>query len=221
MTMLKFKDREQAGMLLAERLTALAASPNTIVLALPRGGVPVGYQIARELQLPLDVLIVRKIGAPFHPELAIGAIASGGGYTINRGAVEALQITSNEFLAVFARELEELHRREHAFRGYRPPLNIVGKTAILVDDGAATGSTMAAAIDALRHKHPEKLVVALPVASIEASTLLSKTADEVICLFTPEPFRAVGLHYADFAQTSDDEVRELLARASDGKIPTS
>lgn len=212
-------DRRQAGILLAERLSEYIEYPATTVLGLPRGGVPVAYEIARELRLPLDVMIVRKIGAPLHPELAIGAIASGGGYTINRGAVGSMQITSDEFLSVLAREIEELHRREHLFRGYKPPLNVVGKSVILVDDGAATGSTMIAAIDALRAKRPAKIVVALPLASIEARDHLVRAADEVVCMFTPEPFRAVGLHYADFSQTHDDEVRALLARACGSAVP--
>ena len=219
--MLKLKDRKQAGVLLAERLSAYAYRPKTVVLALPRGGVPVAYEIARALHLPLDVIVVRKIGAPFHPELAIGAIASGGGYAINRGALQELEITNDEFFAVFARELEELHRREHLFRSNRPPLDVEGATVILVDDGAATGSTMCAAVDALRNKHPAKLIAAVPIASLEARSQLKSVADDVICLFMPEPFRAVGLHYIDFMQTPDDEVRELILRASGGGITTS
>jgi putative phosphoribosyl transferase len=213
MKALRFDNRAQAGRLLARRLLEYDRQSDAIVLALPRGGVPVAYEVARELRISLDVVVVRKIRAPFHREFAIGAIASGGGYTINRYALEALGITSGEFLTVFAREQEELHRQEQLFRDEQPPLEITGKTVILIDDGAATGSTMHAAVEALRQRRPAKIIVALPVASNEAYEQLREVADEAICLYMPEPFRAVGLHYADFSQVSDDEARDLLARA--------
>lgn len=210
----EFTNRTQAGRALARALLRYAERPEVLVLALPRGGVPVGYEVAEALKAPLDILLVRKIGAPRQPELAMGAIASGGGYTINREVVEQLHVTSAQFGAVLEREWEELHRRERLYRSGRPPIDTSGKTLIVVDDGLATGSTMRAAIEALRREEPARIVVAVPVAPEETRLELEAVADEVVCLLTPERFHAVGLHYLNFGQVSDAEVRELLAESA-------
>ena len=209
---LPFRDRGEAGRFLAERLSAYAGRSDVIVLALPRGGVPVAYEVARHLGVPFDVLLVRKLGLPGHPELAMGAIAVGGESVLNEVAVKLLAVSEAEIAAVAAREKRELKRRERAYRGDRPPPELAGRTAILVDDGLATGASMLAAIRALRHQQPARIVVAAPVGAPESCAALREEADEVVCAATPEPFHAVGLWYRDFAQTSDEEVRDLLTR---------
>jgi predicted phosphoribosyltransferase len=208
-----FRDRYDAGEILAQRLREFAGRPDVIVLALPRGGVPVGYVVARELGVPLDVFVVRKLGTPGQTELAMGAIASGGIRVLNRDVVDALGIPDWSIEEVTRREEEELERREKKYRGDRPPLDVRGKTVILVDDGLATGSTMRAAAAALRKAGAARIVVAVPVASRATCDQLREEGNEVVCATTPEPFFAVGQWYKDFDQTTDEEVRELLDRA--------
>lgn len=209
----KFRDRRDAGRALAGELEKYAGRDDLLVLALPRGGVPVGYEVARELHAPLDVFLVRKLGVPGQEELAMGAIASGGVRVLNRQVVEMLGLTDPTIAAVAATEQEELERRELAYRGDRPTLDVRGKTVILVDDGLATGSTMRAAAMALRQQEPERLVVAVPVAAEETCEQFRDEVDEIVCAMTPEPFYAVGLWYEDFSQTTDAEVTDLLERA--------
>ena len=210
----RYRNRTEAGRVLAERLRGYAGRGDIVVLALPRGGVPVGYEVARALRAPLDVFIVRKLGLPSHPELAIGAIASGGVRVVDRGALRRFGVTDQELAALAAAEQRELERRERLYRGDRPPPDIAGKTAILIDDGLATGATMAAATGALRAQRAARLVVAVPVAAPETCDAFQDLVDEIVCAATPEPFYAVGLWYEDFSETSDDEVRGLLARAA-------
>jgi len=210
----RFRDRREAGRLLAARLSAYANRPDVVVLALPRGGVPVAAEVARALGAPLDVFVVRKLGVPGHEEFAFGAIATGGVRVLNEDVVRALQIPDRVIDAVAAREQEELARRERVYRGDRPPLDVRGRTVILVDDGLATGATMHAAIQALRQQQPARIVVAVPTASPETCDELKRVVDEVVCATTPDPFYAVGLWYEDFSQTTDEEVRELLARSA-------
>jgi putative phosphoribosyl transferase len=205
---------------LARSLTRYRADPDAIVLALPRGGVPVGYEVATALQLPLDVLVVRKLGLPSQPELAMGAVASGGAVVLNEDVVRYLPRDSDAIELVKARELQELGRRERAYRGDRPALQMRGLTGILVDDGLATGATMEAAVRALRMLHAGRIVVAVPVASSDARERVAALADEVVCLQTPPFFSAVGQWYDDFGQTEDAEVGELLAR-SRAQLPTA
>lgn len=207
-----FRDRVEAGELLAERLAAYAGRDDVAVLALPRGGVPVAHEIARALQVPFDVFVVRKLGVPGYEELAMGAIASGGARVINHEVVNALGIPMNVIDAIAQTEQIELDRRERLYRGTRSPVNLVNRTVILVDDGLATGSTMRAAVMAARQQGPARVVVAVPVGAPATCADLSREADEVVCLRTPEPFVAVGLWYRDFTPTSDQEVRALLAR---------
>jgi putative phosphoribosyl transferase len=209
-----FRDRRDAGCRLAQRLQAYRGAPDLLVLALPRGGVPVGYEIATRLGALLDVLIVRKLGVPGHDELAMGAIASGGIQIVDQRIVNLLGISRKAFEAVEARERDELARRERAFRSGRAPLDVTGKVAILVDDGLATGASMTAAIDALRTRNPARLIAAVPVAPPDTCEALRGRADEMICLITPERMHAVGLWYEDFSQTTDAEVRELLDAAA-------
>jgi len=209
----RFQDRTDAGRALAGVLTRYRADANAIVLALPRGGVPVGYEVATALGLPLDVLVVRKLGMPSQPELAMGAVASGGAIVLNEDVVRYLPRGSNAVEQVKARELQELTRRENSYRGDRPALQMHGRTGILVDDGLATGATMEAAVRALRTLDAARIVVAVPVASIEARGRIAAVADEVVCLQAPPFFSAVGQWYERFDQTEDDEVRELLARS--------
>jgi putative phosphoribosyl transferase len=209
-----FRDRTEAGRVLARELRAYAGRPDVLVLALPRGGVPVGYEVAHELGAPLDVFVVRKLGAPGQEELAIGAIASGGVRVLNREVVRLLGITEEEIEEIADREQRERERRERLYRGDRPPLDPRGRIVILVDDGLATGSTMRAAAAALRRLGPEKIVVAVPVAASSVCQQLSAEVDEVVCAATPEPFFAVGQWYSEFRQTTDEEVRELLERAA-------
>ena len=208
----EFANRTEAGRALARKLGEFAGRSDVLVLALPRGGVPVAYEVAESLKAHLDVLLVRKIGVPEQPELAMGAIASGGGYTINREVVDEMHITAAEFGAVLQRESEELRRRERVYRRNRPPIEIAGKTVIVVDDGLATGSTMRAAVAALRRMQPAYIIVAVPVAPADTVYRLEALADRVVCLLVPEPFSAVGLHYMNFGQVGDSEVRELLEK---------
>jgi predicted phosphoribosyltransferase len=206
-----FRDRHDAGRTLAEKLTTYVGRDDVLVLALPRGGVPVAYEVARTLGAPLDVFIVRKLGVPAHEELAMGAIATGGVRVLNHGVVEAARIPPSEIDRVTAVEDAELRRRERQYRGDRPPPDVRGRVAILVDDGLATGSTMRAAAAALRRQSPAEIVVAVPVASEETCEEFRSEVDHVVCARTPEPFYAVGIWYEDFTQTSDDEVRALLS----------
>lgn len=209
----RFKDRREAGQALAAGLQAYAARDHVVVLALPRGGVPVGYEVARALAAPLDVFLVRKLGVPGHEELAMGAIASGDVIVINEHVVRGLEIPPQVIDQVAARERLELDRREKEYRGEHPAVPVVGRIVILVDDGLATGSTMRAAAQALRQLGPQRIVVAVPVAAQETCDEFRNEVDDVVCLLTPQPFRAVGLWYEDFSQTSDEEVWELLDRA--------
>ena len=209
----KFRDRHEAGRVLAGRLGEYAGRDDVVVLALPRGGVPVGYEVARSLRAPLDVFLVRKLGVPGQEELAMGAIASGGVRVVNDDTVAALGIPPDVIDRVAAAELRELRRRERAYRDDRPPPDVGGKVAVLVDDGLATGSTMRAAAEALRRLSPANIVVAVPVAAEATCDEFRAVVDRVVCAVTPEPFHAVGLWYEDFSQTTDGEVRDLLARA--------
>src|SRR4030081_2938620 len=208
----RFRNRNEAGRLLAEKLTAYANRPDVLVLALPRGGVPVGYEVARALGAPLDGFVVRKLGGPGYEELAMGAVATGGVRVLNDQLVERLGIPEDMIDAVAARERQELARRERLYRGGRPPPDVRGRTVILVDDGLATGATMHAAIQALRQQNPARIVVAVPTASPETCEEIRARVDDVICGITPEPFDAVGRWYQDFSQTTDEEVGALLAR---------
>jgi putative phosphoribosyl transferase len=209
-----FRDRTEAGQILASKLTKYQNKGDTVILALPRGGVPVAYEIGKSLRLPVDIFVVRKLGVPGHEELAMGAIASGGVRHINRDIVDQLHIDSKTIDAASRREEKEIERREGLYRGQRPPLDVRHKTVILVDDGLATGSTMRAAIAALRQHQPARIVVAVPAAAPQTCSEIADEVDEIICAATPEPFYAVGQWYQEFSQTTDDEVRELLARAS-------
>ena len=209
-----FRDRSEAGRLLAAKLAEYADRPDVLVLALPRGGVPVGYEVASALHAPMDVFIVRKLGVPGHEEFAMGAVATGGVRVVNDQVVRALGIPDYVIEAVAAWEQQELERRERLYRGDRPPPDVRGKIVILVDDGLATGSTMLAAVQALRRQGPARIVVAVPVASRDTCELLKPEVYEVVCAVTPEPFYAVGLWYQNFSQTTDEEVRELLARSA-------
>ncbi len=208
-----FHDRFDAGRQLATRLQAWAGRPDVVVLALPRGGVPVGFEVARALEAPLDVFVVRKLGLPGHEELAMGAIASGGVRIVNDEVVRPFGITQGEIDEVALREEQELRRREEEYRDGQPPVRVRGKTVILVDDGLATGSSMRAAVEALRRLGPEVVVVAVPVGAPSTCEDLGRLADMVVCYRMPEPFFAVGMWYEYFSQTSDEEVRDLLARA--------
>jgi putative phosphoribosyl transferase len=208
-----FEDRRDAGRQLSAALRAYAGRPDVIILALPRGGVPVAFEVARALSAPLDIFVVRKLGVPGQEELALGALASGGVRVLNSDVVQALAIGHDEIARVTARELPELERREHEYRGDHPPLDVRGRIVILIDDGLATGSTMRAAVAALRRMHPAKIVVAVPVGAAATCESLQAVADEVICLNTPEQFFAVGQWYRYFEQTSDEEVRELLKKS--------
>ena len=210
----RYRDRHDAGRQLGLELKRrLGTLDDVIVLALPRGGVPVAFHVAEQLGAPLDLFIVRKLGVPGHEELAMGAIASGGVRVMNESVMRQLRIPESMVDAVAQRELAELQRRERAYRGDRPPLDVRGKSVILVDDGLATGSTMRAAVQALKKMQPHAIVVAVPVAARETCAALRREVDDVVCLRTPEPFDAVGLWYEDFSQTTDDEVHELLERA--------
>jgi putative phosphoribosyl transferase len=209
----RFRDRAEAGRLLAQRLRHYAGRDDVVVLALPRGGVPVAYEVAPELDAPLAVFIVRKVGVPGHEELALGAIATGGVLVLNERLVQALGLDHERLSRAIADEVRELERRQEAYDGERGPPDLDGKTVIIVDDGLATGSTMRAAALAVRQLNPAGVVIAVPVAAEETCDDLRDLVDEVVCEVTPRPFQAVGLWYEDFSQTSDEEVRELLERA--------
>jgi putative phosphoribosyl transferase len=208
-----FRNRLHAGQFLAERLRKFANRPDVLVLALPRGGVPVAHEVAKALHVAMDLFLVRKLGVPGHEELAMGAVASGGLRVLNDDVVRSLGIPPSAIDFVVSKELVELSRREQAYRGSRPEPEIRGRTIILVDDGLATGSTMRAAAQALDTKGPAKIIVAVPIAASETCEALSREVDEVVCALTPEPFHAVGLWYDDFDQTTDDDVRALLAES--------
>jgi predicted phosphoribosyltransferase len=208
-----FRDRAEAGRLLAGKLDEFRGRPDVIVLALPRGGVPVAFEVARAIGAPLDVLMVRKLGVPGHEELAMGALASGDRRVLNREVIQALKIDDETIEAAVRKEQRELQRRERAYRDDRPFPDLAGRVVILVDDGLATGSTMRAAVAAVREQGPERVVVAVPTAAPSTCEEFRDLADDCVCVMTPEPFRAVGLWYEDFSQTSDEEVRELLRRA--------
>jgi len=208
-----YQDRVDAGRQLAKRLREYADRDDVIVLALPRGGVPVGYEVAKALRAPLDIFLVRKLGVPGHEELAMGAISAGGVRVLNDDVVSYLGIPGEVIDAVAADELGELKRRERTYRGDRPEPDVRRKSVILVDDGLATGSTMRAAAAALRQKKPARIIVAVPVAAAQTCDEYRMGADEIICANTPEPFFGVGQWYRDFSQTTDEEVRQLLARA--------
>jgi predicted phosphoribosyltransferase len=218
---MRFRDRYDAGRRLATKLGEYAERDDVIVLALPRGGVPVGAEVARALGAPLDVFLVRKLGVPGHEELAMGAIASGGVRVLNPDVLDQLRIAPKWVDAVAAQELEELTRREKAYRDGRPAPEVRGKTVILVDDGLATGASMKAAVAAIRERGPARIVAAVPVGARETCQELAELADEVVCAETPDPFFAVGSWYVDFDQTNDDEVRGLLAEAGDRVRATS
>jgi predicted phosphoribosyltransferase len=211
----RFQDRREAGRLLGDAVAKRYGDRrNVIVLALPRGGVPVGYEVALAIGAPLDVFIVRKLGVPGHEELAMGAIASGGVRVLNDDVLNYVPVPRAAIEATAKREQEELVRRERSYRGAKPPLDVSDKTVIVVDDGLATGSTMRAAVRALRKMQPREIIVAVPVAAPSTCKDFRSEADDIICLRTPEPFQAVGLWYEEFDQTSDEEVHELLDHAS-------
>jgi len=210
-TRLPYEDRREAGRVLAGALAHYRGRPHLLVLALPRGGVPVAYEVARALKAPLDVFVVRKLGFPGHEEYAMGAIASGGVRVMN--PMPGMHVTPEEVAAAVARELPELQRREQLYRGQSPAPDLHGRTVIVVDDGLATGATMHAALLAIRQQQPAHLVMAVPVGAADSCQALQGVADDVVCVAMPEPFRAVGLWYRQFPQTSDDEVRTLLEDA--------
>jgi putative phosphoribosyl transferase len=215
----RFRDRAEAGLALAGALSHYAGRDDVVVLALPRGGVPVAYEVAKALGAPLDVFLVRKLGVPGHEELAMGAIASGGVLVLDEGVLRWLGISEEQIQETLARELDELRRREAAYRDGRPLPDLKGKTVILVDDGLATGASMQAAARAVRRYDPARIVIAVPVASRATCDQFRDDVDEVVCAVTPEPFYAVGNWYADFSQTSDEEVRALLERAAEKRGP--
>jgi len=210
----RFRDRVEGGRRLAERLAGYAGRADVSVFGLPRGGVPVAFEVATRLGAPIDVLVVRKLGTPDQPELAMGAIGPGGVRVLNDEVVRELRIDARTIDAIEARERVELTRREQAYRGDRPPADLRGRTAILIDDGLATGSTMRAAVAAARARGPAKIVVAVPVAARATVDEFRQEVDEVVTVLAPEWFSAVGLWYEEFTQTTDDEVRALLARTT-------
>jgi len=214
-----FRDRYEAGRQLAAKLSAYAERSDVVVLALPRGGVPVAFEVARALDAPLDVFLVRKLGFPGHEELALGAIASGGVRVLNAEVVRELGIAPDAIEAVTTRETEELARRERVYRDDRPAPEVAGRTVILVDDGLATGATMRAAVAALGAEGVARLVVAVPVAAADTCDAFRTEVDEIVCAVTPEPFYAVGFWYEDFTPTTDAEVHDLLSRAWQGTAP--
>lgn len=206
----RFLNRVDAGRQLGAKLAAYDGDPSVLVLGLPRGGVPVANEVARALGAPLDVFVVRKLGVPGHRELAMGAIASGGVRVLNPDVIDALRISPAAVASVADIELREIERQQRAFRGNTPFPKLAGRTIIVVDDGLATGSTMRAAVEALRHSHPARIIVAVPVAAAETVRRLRSEADSVVCLSAPLDFHAVSMWYDDFSQTSDEEVRQLL-----------
>jgi predicted phosphoribosyltransferase len=215
----RFADRHAAGRRLAAALSGYANRNDVVVLGLPRGGVPVAYEVARALDAPFDVFLVRKLGVPGHEELAMGAIASGGVMVLNDDVVAATGIVPEEIEAVAARELETLRDQETKYRGERSPVDLGGQAVIVVDDGLATGATMRAAVSALRGRGVRSIAVAVPTAPRETCEALRRLVDEVVCATTPDPFMAVGLWYRDFTPVGDDEVRELLSAAATTDLP--
>ena len=213
-----FKDRVDAGKQLAKELSKYSNRPDVLVLALPRGGVPVAFEVAKELNVKMDIFIVRKLGVPGNEELAMGAIASDDIRVLNEDIIRSYQIPDRVIAIVAANELRELERREHRYRGGRPKPNMKDMIVILIDDGLATGATMHAAVEALKTKHPAKLIVAVPTASPDICRFFKKIVDEMICITTPEPFYAVGAWYEDFSQTTDEEVCKLLEEVQ--SLPT-
>ncbi|MGB6946082.1 MAG: phosphoribosyltransferase [Bryobacteraceae bacterium] len=211
----RFLDRRDAGRQLAAKLASYADDPSVLVLGLPRGGVPVAYEVARALGAPLDVFVVRKLGVPGHRELAMGAIASGGVRVLNWDVIDALGILPAVVESVADRELLELERQQRVYRGQKPLPELSGRTVIVVDDGLATGSTMRAAVGALRQSKPARIIVAAPVAAAQTVRILNEEADNVVCLSAPQDFHAVSMWYQDFSQTSDEEVRNLLESAAE------
>ena len=209
-----FRNRSEAGRRLAEELMSSVQDSEALVLALPRGGVPVGFEVARALRAELDTFLVRKLGLPGQEELAIGAIASGGVRVLNEGLVQELQLSRNLIDRITNREANELKRREEFYRQGRSAHPIYDRTIVLVDDGLATGATMKAASRAVRLQRPKRIIVAVPLAAAETCDALRSDADEVVCLYTPEPFRAVGIWYEDFSQTSEEELQHLLTEAA-------
>lgn len=216
---MRFRDRLDAGRRLAAELTEFAGRPEVLVLAIPRGGVVVGFEVARLLRLPLDVFIVRKIGAEQIPELAVGALASGGVQLIDDSIVRAVKMSRESVDRIIACERTELERRESVYREKRPPADVQGKTVLLIDDGVATGASMRVAISALRRRAPAQIVVAVPIVDLSVVPVLAREADRVIAVSTPTHLGAVGEWYAKFDQTSDEEVIELLRRADEGYHP--
>jgi putative phosphoribosyl transferase len=216
MNRMVYRDRQGAGTELAKSLAGYARRTDTVILGLTRGGVPVASAIASLLSLPLDAFVVRKLGVPGHDELAMGAIATGGVRVVNDDVVEALRIDEPVLDRIAERESRELARREHIYRGQRPPIEVRGRTVILVDDGLATGSTMRAAVEALRRRDPTRIVIAVPTGSARGCEALHGVVAEVVCPLRPEPFVAVGLYYRDFGEVTDDEVRGYLDAARDG-----
>lgn len=214
-----FINRRQAGEVLATRLTAYANRPGVLVLALPRGGVPVAYEVARVLKAPLDVMVVRKLGLPGQEELAIGAIAAGGGRVLNTELVADLHLPGEVIERVARVELQELARRENRYRGNQPPLDVTGKTVILIDDGLATGTTMHAALQAVKRQTPARLVIAVPVAPADTINEFRPLVDEIVCTVTPAHFYALGAWYQEFPQVSDEEVCRLLNEAAQSFRP--
>ena len=213
-----FKNRSEAGRFLAQELEEYTNNPNVVVLALPRGGVPVAYEVAAALKAPLDIFVVRKLGVPGYDELAMGAIATGGIRVLNSRVVDYLDISDETIESVARREQRELERRERLYRGTRASLDVRGRTVIIVDDGMATGSTMRAAVRALRQQKPEKIIVAVPVGARETCESFANEVDTMcVCAITPEPFDGVGLWYRNFEQTSDEEVRQLLTRIAESQ----
>jgi putative phosphoribosyl transferase len=216
----RFRDRTQAGQLLATKLAAYANQPDVLVLALPRGGIPVAFEVARALRVPLDVLIVRKLGVPGEEELAMGAIASGGVRVLNDDVVQGLAIPQEVINKVVAHEQHELERRERLYRGDRPAYDVHGRTVILVDDGIASGATMRAAVAALRQLQPARIVMAVPVAASATCEEFAAQVDELVCVSRPEAFFAVGFWYEHFSQTTDEQVRTLLEQAAYERVAT-
>ena len=214
-----FRDRVEAGRFLARKLGEYANRPDVVVLGLPRGGVPVAYEVAQALKVPLDIFVVRKLGVPGYEEYAMGAIASGGIRVLNEQLIRSLNMPVDLVDEVTAIEFTELERRERLYRGARAPMDITGQTVIIVDDGLATGSTMRAAVNALRKRNPKKIVVAVPVGARETCDSFRNEVDTVaVCAVTPEPFRAVGIWYLNFSQTTDAEVQQLLRKAEQTKV---
>ena len=208
-----YRDRRQAGVELARHLADVVKGQDVVVLALPRGGVPVAFEVARALDAPLDVFVVRKLGLPGHPEFAMGAIASGGVRVLNDEVIRLYRVSEQAVEAIALEERNELERRERVYRRRRPPLDVRGRTVVLVDDGLATGSTMRAAVEAVRALSPARVIVAVPVGSADTCREFAAIADEIVCARAPEHFAAVGQWYDDFRQTTDEEVGELLEGA--------